>query len=92
MESILRNNRQHIHYHMDHDLFELHLGGHAFRWARDWRNNTRGMTFVLNPESFIEAGLDPEMLEGWTLANVTLNHGRGDTVARLLKNYSFAIE
>ena len=46
----------------------------------------------LNPEPFIEAGLDPYALEGWTLADVTLNHGRGDTVPRLLKNYSFALE
>jgi len=92
IEAIIRSNRRHIHYHMDHDLFELHLGGHTFRWARDYRNNTRGMTFVLNPETLIEAGLDPDALEGWTLADVAQNHGRGDTVPRLMKNYSFTTE
>ena len=90
MEAIIRNNRRHILYHMDHDLFELHLGGHTFRWARDIRDNTRGMTFVLNPEPFVTAGLDPDALEGWTLANIALDHGRGETVPRLLRNYSFA--
>ena len=47
------------------------------------------MTFVLNPEPFIAAGLNPDVLEGWTLANVALDHGRGETVPRLLRNFSF---
>ena len=92
-ENVLRSNRNALEYHTDHDLFELHLGdGNTFRWAKDWRTNTRGMTFVLNPESLIEAGLDTENLEGWTYANINMMHGpeRGQTVPRLLKNYSFA--
>ena len=90
MEAVLRNNRQTLEFHMDHDLFELHLGGgHAFRWAKDWRTNTRGMTFVINPEPFVQAGLDPTAIEGWSLASITLDHGRGETVERLLKVYSY---
>ena len=94
-ENVIRNGRSHLEYHMEHDLFELHLGGgHTFRWAKDPQTNTRGMTFVLNPEPFIEAGLDPDQLEGWTQADVTMMHGpqRGQTVPRLLRNYSFAAE
>ena len=92
-ENVLRNNRHALEYHMDHDLFELHLGGgNTFRWAKDWRTNTRGMTFVLNPQPFINAGLEPENLEGWTLANINIMLGleSGQTVPRLLRNYSFA--
>ena len=93
--NVVRSNRHALEYHMDHDLFELHLGGgNTFRWAKDWRANTRGMTFVLNPQPFIEAGLETENLEGWTLANVNMMYGpeSGQTVPRLLKNYSFAAE
>ena len=91
-ENVLRSNRHALEYHMDHDLFELHLGGgNAYRWAKDWRANTRGMTFVLNPQPLIEAGLEAENLEGWTFASINMMHGpeRGQTVPRLLKNYSF---
>ena len=91
-ETVLRSNRHALEYHMDHDLFELHLGrGNTFRWAKDWRTNTRGMTFVLNPRPFIEAGLDPENLAGWSFANVNIMYGpkKGQTVPRLLKNYSY---
>ena len=89
IEAIIRSNRRHMHYHMDHDLFELHLGDHTFRWAREIRDNTHGMTFVLNPEPFIAAGLNPDALEGWILADVALEHGRGETAPRLLRNFSF---
>ena len=92
-EKVLRSNRHALEYHMDHDLFELHLGGgNTYRWAKDWRTNTRGMTFVLNPKPLVEAGLETENLEGWTFANINMMHGpeKGQTVPRLLKNYSFA--
>ena len=94
-ESVLRSNRHALEYHQDHDLFELHLGrGNTFRWAKDPRTNTRGMTFVLNPRPFIERRLEPEELEGWVLANVSIMYGpeKGRTVPRLLKNYSFAAQ
>ena len=92
-ETLLRSNRHALEYHMEHDLFELHLGGgNTFRWAKDWRTNTRGMTFVLNPRPFIDAGLEPKNLEGWVSANIRMMLGPeiGQTVPRLLKNYSFA--
>ena len=94
-ENILRSNRHALEYHTDHVLFELHLGGgNAFRWAKDWRTNTRGMTFVLNPQPFVEAGLELENLQGWALTNVNIMHGQesGQTVPRLLKNYSFEVK
>ena len=94
-EAVLRSNRHALEYHMDHDLFELHLGhGNAFRWARDLQTNTRGMTFVLNPEPFIEAGLNPELLKGWALVDITVMHGadRGQRVPRLIKNFSLSAE
>ena len=93
-EKVLRSNRHALEYHMDHDLFELHLGGgNTYRWAKDWRTNARGMTFVLNPQPLVEAGLEIENLEGWTFANINMMHGpeRGQTVPRILKNYSFAV-
>ena len=89
IEALINSNRRNIHYHMEHDLFELELDGHAFRWARDTQKNTLGMAFVLDPEPLIQAGLDPHALEGWSLVDITLNHGRGNTVPRLIKNYSF---
>jgi hypothetical protein len=91
-ENLLRSNRDSLEYHMDHDVFEFHLGGgHSFRWAKEWQTNTSGMVFVLNPEPFINAGLSPQALEGWALVNVTLQHGRGQTVSRLLKNHPFTL-
>ena len=35
------------------------------------------------------AGLNPDALEGWILADVALEHGRGETAPRLLRNFSF---
>jgi hypothetical protein len=94
-ENVLRSNRHALEYHTDKDLFELHLGGgNAFRWAKDWRTNTQGMTFILNPQPFVEAGLELENLEGWRVADIDIMHGpeSSQTVLRLLKNYTFAVK
>lgn len=89
-EKLIRENRNSFEYHTDHDIYELNLGnGNAFRWAKDISTNERDVVFVLNPEPFISAGLDPEKLEGWKFTKVkVMENGKTVEVDKLLKVYN----
>lgn len=89
-EKLIRDNRDSLDYHPDHDIYELMLGGgNSLRWAKDIATNERDLVFVLNPEPFILAGLDPEKLEGWKYTKVQImEHGKTKEVERLLKIYN----
>lgn len=89
-EKLIRDNRDRLEYHTDHDIYELMLGnGNAFRWAKDITTNERDVVFVLNPAPFIDAGLDPASLDGWRFAKVKLmENGKTVEVDRLLRVYN----
>ncbi len=89
-ERLIRENRSSLEYHTDHDIYELMLGnGNAFRWAKDINTNERDMVFLLNPEPFIAAGLDPEKVDGWKFTKVNvMENGKTVTVDKLLKAYN----
>ena len=91
-EEILRNNRSHIHYSMEQDSYELHMGEHSFRWARDWQSNSMGMSFLLDPKVFIDTGLNPKTLDGWTSENMEMSHGSDAPAERLMRSYSFVVQ
>lgn len=86
-EKLIRENRNSLEYHTDHDIYELLLGnGNAFRWAKDINSNERDIVFVLNPEPLIAAGLDPEKLDGWKFTKVkVMEDGKTIEVDKLLK-------
>lgn len=70
-EQIVNLYRDNIKYHaaLDHYGVDL-MSGNMFEWAKDMSTNDKDIVFVLNPEVFIEAGVDPANVEGWVFAKV----------------------
>lgn len=70
-EKIVELKRDSVSYHAALDHYGIDLaGGHLFEWARDMSKNDKDIVFVLNPQVFIDAGVDPEKVEGWVFAKV----------------------
>ncbi len=88
-EQIERLSRDHIKYHADLDHFGVSLeSGNMLEWAKDMAANDKDMVFALNPQPFIDAGADPERIEGWVFAKVNAMDGkRKVTVDKLLKPF-----
>ncbi len=81
-----------IGYHSDMDHFGVSLGnGNLFEWAKDLGANDKDIVFALNPEPLIAAGVDPNAVEGWAFAKVSMHEG-GKTVEldKLLKPFNLA--
>jgi hypothetical protein len=58
-EQIVNNSRQSIKYHADLDHYGVDLsGGNLFEWAKDTSANDKDIVFVLNPQPFLDAGVD----------------------------------
>ncbi|PKM60150.1 MAG: hypothetical protein CVU99_09575 [Firmicutes bacterium HGW-Firmicutes-4] len=71
-EQIINLKRDHIKYHTALDHYGVDLGdGNMFEWAKDLNTNDKDIVFVLNPQIFIDAGVDPEKVEGWVFAKVS---------------------
>jgi hypothetical protein len=51
-----------------------------FEWAKDMSANDKDIVFVLNPKPFIDAGVDPDRVEGWVFARVTVDDESGKPV------------
>lgn len=70
-EQFINLSRDNIGYHAALDHFGIDLGdGNMFEWAKDMDTNDKDIVFVLNPEVFINAGVNPEEVEGWAFAKV----------------------
>jgi hypothetical protein len=78
-----------IGYHTALDHFNIDLGnGNMFEWAKDMATNDKDIVFVLNPEPFIEAGVDPDAVEGWSYSAVSVDvNGKATEVFKLLKAF-----
>ncbi|GHU75274.1 hypothetical protein FACS189461_1210 [Spirochaetia bacterium] len=89
-EQIVKLKRSSIGYHASLDHYGVNLGdGNLFEWAKDMDTNDKDMVFVLNPEPFIEAGVDPNKVEGWVFGKVTVDDANGKPVEvdKLLKPF-----
>ena len=87
---VVKNNRTAVGYHMELDHYGIELGnGNMFEWAKDLATNDKDMVFVLNPQPFIEAGVDPNAVEGWVFAKVPMMDANNKPVEmeKLLKPY-----
>ena len=90
-EQIVLLERSHIRYHAALDHFGIDLsGGNMFEWAKDMAANDKDIVFVLNPQIFIDAGVDPANVEGWVFAKVPVMDadGRSIEVDKLLKPFN----
>ncbi|WP_265442661.1 hypothetical protein [Acetivibrio straminisolvens] len=90
-EKIVELKRESIGYHTALDHFGVDLsGGNMFEWAKDLGTNDKDIVFVLNPKVFIDAGVDPEKVEGWIFAKVETMDANGKKVEvdKLLKPFN----
>ncbi|MDR1399209.1 MAG: hypothetical protein LBJ41_04735 [Treponema sp.] len=80
-EQIVKLKRPTIGYHGALDHYGVNLGdGNLFEWAKDMATNDKDIVFVLNPDPFIAAGVDPARIEGWVFAKVTVDDANGKPV------------
>ena len=89
-EQIVKLKRNSIGYHVALDHYGVSLGdGNMFEWAKDMPSNDKDIVFVLNPAPFIAAGVDPNKIEGWAFAKVTVDdeNGKPIEVDKLLKPF-----
>jgi hypothetical protein len=71
-QHIISKARNRLSYHSEFDHYSISIGdGNFFEWAKDLKTNDKGIVFVLNPEPFISAGVDPNKIEGWLFTKVT---------------------
>jgi len=88
---IVRTQRSRIGYHEKLDHYGIGLGnGNMFEWAKDMSKNDKDIVWVLNPEPFIAAGVDPAKIEGWVFAKVETKDDKGKVifVDKLLKPFN----
>ncbi|GHV15831.1 hypothetical protein FACS189493_0370 [Spirochaetia bacterium] len=87
-ERIVDLKRSSIGYHAALDHYGVDLtGGFMFEWAKDMNTNDKDIVFVLNPEPFIAAGVDPAKIDGWVFTTVPTmdSKGRKIEVEKILK-------
>ena len=88
-EQIVNLYRGSIGYHTALDHYGVKLeNGNMFEWAKDMSKNDKDIVFVLNPEPFVAAGVDPNAVEGWVFAKVPMEEdGKTIEVDKLLKPF-----
>jgi hypothetical protein len=90
-EQIVKLKRNSIGYHGALDHYGVNLaGGNLFEWAKDMGTNDKDIVFVLNPEPFIAAGVDPAKIEGWVFTKVPVDdeNGRPTEADKILKPFN----
>lgn len=88
---LVRAQRARVGYHEKLDHYGIKLGnGNMFEWAKDMSKNDKDIVWVLNPEPFIAAGVDPAKIQGWAFAKVETKDDAGKTifVDKLLKPFN----
>jgi hypothetical protein len=93
---IVDKYRDAINYHTSLDHFGVKLGdGNMFEWAKDMETNgyddsvqDKDIVFVLNPQPLIDAGVDPENVQGWIYTQVPIEeNGKTEQVWKFLKPF-----
>ena len=70
-KKIVEKSRDSIGYHAALEHYGIDLeNGNMFEWAKDISTNDKDIVFVLNPQMFIDAGVNPQEVEGWVFAKV----------------------
>jgi hypothetical protein len=77
-EQIVKLDRDSIGYHAALDHYGVTLSdGTLFEWAKDVFRNDKDVVFAVNPQTFIDAGVDPSRVEGWVFAKVPVEDAKG---------------
>lgn len=70
-EQVIDKNRKLIGYHQKLDHYGISLpDGNKFEWAKNISTNDKDIVFVLNPKPFIEAGVNPDKIQGIVFTQV----------------------
>jgi hypothetical protein len=78
IEELYRDN---IKYHASLDHFGIDMtNGNMFEWAKDMSTNDKDIVFALNPQVFIDAGVDPNNVKGWVFAKVETMDSKGKKI------------
>jgi hypothetical protein len=80
-EKIVELKRESIKYHTALDHYGVDLtNGNMFEWAKDMNTNDKDIVFALNPQVFIDAGVDLAKVEGWVSAKVPVIDANGKPI------------
>lgn len=79
---LIKLDRSVLGYHEKLDHYGIDLGnGNKFEWAKDMSTNDKDIVFVLDPQVFIDAGVDPAKVTGWAFAKVESKDAAGKPVS-----------
>jgi hypothetical protein len=90
-EQIVKLKRSAIGYHGALDHYGVNLAdGNLFEWAKDMSTNDKDIVFVLNPEPFIKAGVNPDRIAGWVFSKVIVDDANGKPIEvdKILKPFN----
>lgn len=90
-QQFVKQYRDNLKYHAALDHFGIDIsGGNVFEWAKDMKKNDKDIVFALNPQIFIDAGVDTGKIDGWIFAKVTTMDSRGKKIQvdKLLKPFN----
>ncbi len=90
-KKIVATHRSIIGYHEKLDHYGIAFGnGNMFEWAKDMATNDKDIVFVLNPQPFIDAGVDAAAIKEWIFAKVEVKDasGKKELVDKFLKPYN----
>lgn len=80
-KKLVDHYRDTISYHAALDHYGIKMdNGNMFEWAKDMKTNDKDIVFVLNPQPFIDAGVNPEKVEGWVFAKVETMDESGNKI------------
>ncbi len=89
-DQLVKLYRKSVGYHEVLDHYGVDLGGgNKFEWAKDMGKNDKDIVFVVDPQIFIDAGVNPEQVEGWVYAPVEMldKNGKQISVDKFLKPF-----
>lgn len=89
-KKLVKLYRDRISYHLALDHYGVMMdNGNMFEWAKDMKTNDKDIVFVLNPQPFIDAGVNPEKVDGWVFAKVETmdENGKKIQVDKFLKPF-----
>ncbi len=78
---VVKLYRESIGYHEVLDHYGVDLGnGNKFEWAKDTKTNDKDIVFVVDPEIFIDAGVNPDQVDGWIYTSVEMMDEKGKKI------------
>jgi hypothetical protein len=89
-KKIVELYRNNITYHAALDHYGISLtNGNMIEWAKDMSTNDKDLVFAINPDVFINAGVDPNKVDGWVFAKVPTMDEKGNAIEvdKLLKPF-----